>query len=96
MSLRLVVTLTATPGNGGELARIYRERCAEVMQEPGCQQFEVFQSLLDPDKLVLLELWSDAEALAVHAKVNATRPPLPPGLRADSGQREDYDYNRTR
>ncbi|MEA2729455.1 MAG: hypothetical protein QOF70_3930 [Acetobacteraceae bacterium] len=96
MSVRLVVTFTAAPGKGSELARVFRGRCAEVMQEPGCEQFEVFQSLLDPDKLTLLELWTDQAALDVHAKVNATRPPLPDGLRSGAGEREDYQYNRTR
>jgi quinol monooxygenase YgiN len=66
------------------------------MQEPGCEQFEVFRSVLDPDKLTLLELWTDQAALDVHAEANKTRAPLPPGLRADGGEREDYEYNRTR
>lgn len=96
MSIRLMVTLAAMPGKGAELAAQYRERCVAVMQEPGCEQFEVFQSVLDPDRLVLLERWGDADALAAHAKVNQTRPPLPPGLRQGAGEREDYKYNRTR
>ena len=96
MSVRLLVSITAAPGKGNELAKAYKGRCEGVMQEPGCLQFEVFQSVVDPDRLVLLEHWKDKEALAVHAKVNETRPPLPPGLRAGSGEREDYEYNRTR
>ena len=96
MSVRLVVTINAAPGKGAELARIFRDRCADVMQEPGCEQFEVFQSVLNPDKLALLELWTDQAALDVHAKVNATRAPLPDGLRVGAGEREDYQYNRTR
>ena len=96
MAVRLVVTITAAPGKGADLARAFRERCAEVMQEPGCEQFEVFQSVLNPDKLALLELWKDQAALDVHAKVNATRAPLPAGLRAEGGSREDYEYNRVR
>jgi quinol monooxygenase YgiN len=96
MSVRLAVTLNAAPGKGSELARVFRDRCAEVMQEPGCEQFEVFQSVLNPDKLVLLELWTNQAALDVHAKVNATRAPLPDGLRLGAGEREDYQYNRTR
>ncbi|MEJ0015042.1 MAG: antibiotic biosynthesis monooxygenase family protein [Acetobacteraceae bacterium] len=96
MPVRLVVTITAAPGKGAELAKEFRARCAEVAQEPGCEQFEVFQSVLDPDKLALLELWTDQAALDVHAKVNATRAPMPPGLRAGGGEREDYEYNRTR
>jgi len=94
MAVRLVVTINAAPGKGTELAQAFKARCAEVMKEPGCQQFEVFQSVVNPDKLALLELWSDQAALDVHAKVNTTRPPMPPGLRAGS-EREDYEYSRT-
>ena len=64
------------------------------MQEPGCEQFEVFQSVVNPDKLALLELWKDQAALDVHAKVNKTRVPMPAGLRLGS-EREDYQYKRT-
>ena len=96
MSVRLVVTMSAVPGKGSELAQALRTRCTEVMQEPGCEQFEVFQSVLDPDKLTLLELWTDQAALDVHAEANKTRAPLPPGLRAEGGEREDYEYNRVR
>ena len=96
MKVRLVVTINAAPGKGAELAAVFRQRCADVQQEPGCEQFEVFQSALDPDKLTLLELWADQAALDVHAKVNATRAPLPPGLREGAGEREDYAYNRVR
>jgi quinol monooxygenase YgiN len=92
MSVRRVVTITAAPGKGSELAQAFRSRCAEVMQEPGCEQFEVFQSVLDPDRLTLLELWKDQAALDVHAKVNTTRAPMPAGLRAGGGTREDYDH----
>lgn len=73
--LRLVITTYAKPGKGAELAQAMAERCRAVQQEPGCQQFEVFQSALNPDKLVTLELWDDQAALDVHAQVNTTRPP---------------------
>jgi quinol monooxygenase YgiN len=96
MPVRLVVTINAAPGKGGELAQAFRGRCNEVMQEPGCLQFEVFQSALNPDKLALLELWQNQAALDVHAKVNETRAPMPPGLRAGGGEREDYEHNRVR
>jgi len=96
MAVRLVIGFTASLGKGGELAAAFRERCGEVMQEPGCQQFEVFQSVVDPDRLTLLELWADEAALEAHRQVNTTRKPLPSGLIAGSGGREDYVYNRTR
>ncbi len=95
MAVRLVISINAAPGKGGELAAEFRKRCTEVMQEPGCEQFEVFQSVLNPDRLTLLELWADQAALDVHAGVNKTRPPMPAGLRAPGGSREDYTYSKT-
>jgi len=56
----------------------------------------VFQSVSDPGKLVLLELWQDQAALDAHAKLQEQRPPLPDGLRLGAGEREDYTHNRTR
>jgi quinol monooxygenase YgiN len=96
MSVRLVVSITAAPGKGAELAQAYKTRCAQVMQEPGCEQFEVFQSVVNPDRFALLERWADQAALDVHAKVNQARPSLPAGLRVGAGEREDYEYKRTR
>ena len=96
MKIRLVVSINAAPGKGAELAKAFRQRCADVVREPGCEQFEVFQSVLNPNKLALLELWSDQAALDVHAKVNLTRAPMPPGLRGEGSSREDYQYNLTR
>ena len=66
MSVRLVVTITAVSGKGSELAEAYRARCAEVMKEPGCEQFEVFQSVVNPDRLALLERCADQASLCHH------------------------------
>ena len=96
MAIRLVVTITAKAGKGSELAQAYKARCAEVMREPGCEQFEVFQSIVNPDKLALLERWVDQAALDVHARLNSRRPSLMPELRTGSSEREDYEYNQTR
>ena len=96
MAVRLIVTITAAPGKGSELAQAYRSRCAEIAKEPGCEQFEALQSVVNPDKLVLLERWIDQAALDVHAKLNQTRPSLLPELRVGRAEREDYEYNRTR
>ncbi|HEY7543019.1 MAG TPA: antibiotic biosynthesis monooxygenase family protein [Methylomirabilota bacterium] len=96
MSIRLVITITAAPGKGSQLAEGYKARCAQVMNEPGCEQFEIFQSLMNPDRLTLLERWADQAALDAHAKLNSTRPSLLPELRVGNGEREDYAYRRTR
>ncbi len=96
MAIRLIVTINAARGKGSELAQGYKARCAEVMKEPGCEQFEVFQSVVNPDKLVLLERWVDKAALDAHARLNSARPPILPELRAGSPEREDYEYALTR
>ena len=96
MAVRLVVTITAAPGKGAEFAQAFKGRCEESRKDPGCQQFEIFQSVFDPDKFTLLELWDSQGALDNHAKLQAARPPLPAGLRLGAGEREDYQYSRTR
>ena len=99
MPVRLIISIQANPGKGADLAKAMEERCVRVRQEPGCQQFEVFQSVNNPEKLALLELWADQAALDAHAQSNAGAPPNPAeaGLRAEGvAQREDYEYNRTR
>jgi quinol monooxygenase YgiN len=96
MAVRLVVSITAAPGKGAELAQAMKGRCELSQKDEGCEQFEVFQSALNPDKLVLLERWSSQAALDAHAQLQRQRPPLPPGLRLGDGEREDYEYKRTR
>ena len=96
MAVRLIVGITAAPGRGAELAQLYKARCLEIAKEPGCEQFEVFQSVVNPDRLAILERWIDPAALDVHSKVNATRAPLPAELRVGTTEREDYTDNRTR
>ncbi len=96
MAIRLVVRVTARPGTGSELGAACKTRCAEALKEEGCEEFEVFQSLVDPDTLLILERWADERALAEHARLNRSRPPLRPDLRLGAGAREDYVYNRTR
>src|SRR5262249_32723 len=96
MSVRILLTITAKPGKGAELARAYKSRCASVLKEPGCEQFEAFQSADNPDRVVVLERWADQAALDVHAELNRKNPPDVGALRVDKGQGEDYIYNRTR
>ena len=96
MAVRLVVTFHAARGKGAELAQAMKARCEISCQAAGCEQFEVFQSVSDPDKLALLELWKDQAALDAHAKLQAQRPSLPEGLRLGAGEREDHTHNRTR
>ncbi len=96
MPVRLVVSITAAPGKGAEFAKAFQARCEESAKDPGCLQFEVFQCVGNPDKFALLELWESQAALDHHAGLNTKRPPLQAGLREGAGEREDYEYKRTR
>ena len=76
------------------------DRCRAVQQEPGCQQFEVFQSALDPDKLVVLELLgrpggARRPRAGQRRPTRRTRRWSPSALTA-TRPREDYTYNRAR
>ena len=92
--VRLVINFTADSAEIADKAVAgLVERCKKARQEPGCKQFEVFRSGLEPARYVLLEHWESPEALAVHASLNAANPPSPtPGIQR---VREDYTYQTT-
>jgi quinol monooxygenase YgiN len=92
--VRLVIQFTAeTPEQADAAIQRAVERCKSSSQEPGCLQFEVFRSALQPQKYVLLEHWESQQALDEHAKRNAANPPpANPGIKR---VREDYQYNQT-
>ncbi len=48
MSIRIVLTTAAAPGKASALAAAYAVRCAAVMHEPGCEQFEVSMLAVAP------------------------------------------------
>lgn len=88
--VRLVVTISAAPGKGSALATAMQPRLDEVREEPGCEQYELFQGTERPDVLVLLERWTDEVTLAAHAALNRTRAAVAPELRAAPGTLERY------
>ena len=76
MAIRLLVTINAAPGTGNERAQGMRERLAAVREEPGCEQYELFQNTENPDVLMMVERWSDQASLDVHSQgLRAGRPP---------------------
>jgi quinol monooxygenase YgiN len=44
-----------------------------AQQEEGCEQYELFQSLDDPDKVVLLKRWASQASLDKHMEAERTR-----------------------
>jgi quinol monooxygenase YgiN len=66
VAIRLVVSMQAAPGKREALIAAFRTLCPSVQEEPGCQQYELHQSLEAPDRFALLERWDDEETLKVH------------------------------
>ena len=90
MAVRIFVSIDVQPGKGTELVRARAARDAEVRTQAGCEQFEVFQSTVDPDKLLLVERWTDEASLAAHAEWNRQQSPVGAELRAGAGRAERY------
>lgn len=74
MAIRHVITIHVMPGKVPDFANAFRIVQATAFQEDGCEQYELFQSLDDPDKVVLLERWASQELLDKHMEAERTRP----------------------
>jgi quinol monooxygenase YgiN len=66
MAIRHVVTIEVAPGKAAEFATAFQTLQALAKRDDGCEQYELFQSLDDPNKVVLLERWASEELLARH------------------------------
>ncbi len=88
MAVRIIVMMDAVPGKRDDLAEAFTAICPEVQQEPGCQQYELHQSLDQPNRLVLLEKWDDEASLKVHQGLMTER-------RANGFKADDYRADRS-
>ncbi|SRR6266545_6862233 len=73
MAIHHIVTIQVAPGRAADFASAFRALQAVTSKEEGCEQYELFQSLDDPDKLVLLERWASQELLDKHMLAERTR-----------------------
>jgi quinol monooxygenase YgiN len=74
MAIRHVVTIQVAPGKAADFASAFTALQAIAQQEEGCEQYELFQSLDDPDRVVLLERWASQALLDKHMEAERTRP----------------------
>lgn len=74
MAIRHVITIHVVPGKAADFAGAFTVVQATAQQEDGCEQYELFQSFDDPDKVVLLERWASQELLDKHMQAERTRP----------------------
>jgi quinol monooxygenase YgiN len=66
MAIHHVVTIRVAKGRAAAFAAAFAPLRAAVLTEDGCLQYELFQSLDDPDRLVILEAWADQVRLDRH------------------------------
>ena len=77
MAIRHVIAIQITPGKAADFARAFKVVQAIASQDEGCEQYELFQSLDAPDRLVLLERWASQELLDKHMAAERSRDPAP-------------------
>ena len=76
--VRVVVQFRADSAQtANQLVQALAERSQTVQKEAGCQQFEVFRSVLQPEHYALIELWESQEVLDQRARAQGG-PPAPP------------------
>jgi quinol monooxygenase YgiN len=73
MAIRHVVTIQVAPGRAVDFVGAFKALQAIVQQQEGCKQYELFQSLDDPEKVVLLERWASQKLLDKHMKAERTQ-----------------------
>lgn len=66
MAIRHVVTIQVAPGKTAEFAAAFRALQTVTLRETGCEQYELFQSLDDPQRVVMLERWTNQDLLDRH------------------------------
>lgn len=72
MAIRHVITIQVAPGKADEFAGAFKAVQAAAQQEDGCEQYELFQSMDHPEKVVLLERWASQELLDTHMEAERT------------------------
>jgi quinol monooxygenase YgiN len=77
VAIRHVITIRVAPGKTAEFAGVFKAVQATALQDEGCEQYELFQSLDDPDTVVLLERWASQELLDRHMEAERSRDSAP-------------------
>ena len=54
-----------------EISGLLRQQASLSSEEPGCEQFDVYQSETEPELFLLIEVWASEGHLAQHRKAEA-------------------------
>ena len=69
MSVRLTVQLTIQPGKSSEFEAAAVGATARVKaDDKGCEMYDLFRSVVDDTRYVMVESWATEEDLAAHGK----------------------------
>jgi quinol monooxygenase YgiN len=69
----IIAVITAEPSHADAVADALRAAVPLVREEPGCIQYDLHQDQLQPGRFVMIEQWSDAQALTAHSEASAFR-----------------------
>jgi quinol monooxygenase YgiN len=75
MPVRVLVGRHLRPGTADEYFGLRAADTPSTRDEPGCVQYEIFQSTDDPNHVVTVELWEDEAAFSAHRAVLQAKPP---------------------
>jgi quinol monooxygenase YgiN len=73
VAIRHIITIRIAPGGAAEFAEAFKAVQATARAEEGCEQYELFQGVDDPDTMVLLERWTSQEQLERHMEAERSR-----------------------
>ena len=74
MTMRVLVEFTAQRGQGEEFAAGFQRIVGEVKaNDAGCEMYDLFRSLDDPDRFALVEKWTTAADLDAHSEAQRSR-----------------------
>lgn len=71
--VHVIATLTVKPEAKAELIAAANDAITATRQEKGCIAYELYESTVDPHKLVFVEEWESPECLPVHSKSDHMR-----------------------
>ena len=72
--VRLVHNYKVKPGTGADYIGFWDSEYDVMNGQPGCEQWELFQSTTDPDSFALLEHWESRGAFHSYWKIQKVRP----------------------
>ncbi len=65
--LTVIALITTDPAKTDRFIELFSDNIMNVHEESGCLHYTLHRSQDEPEKLVVVERWASAEALAEHA-----------------------------